>query len=149
MLVSLKQTYKYAYHRGRALEVFVLYLYCHFCLSYSLPWISWIFISRTDAEAETPYFGHLIWRTDSLEKTVMLGKIDGGRRRGWQRMRWLDGITDLMDMSLVNSRSWQWTGTPGVLQSMGSQRVRRDWATELNWWLVVGVNLVRLCVCAC
>ena len=46
------------------------------------------------------YFGHLIWRTDSLQKTLMLGKIEGRRRRGWQRMRWLDGITDLMDMSL-------------------------------------------------
>ena len=47
------------------------------------------------------YFGHLIWRTDSLEKTLMLGKIEGRRRRGWQRMRWLDGITDLMDVSLI------------------------------------------------
>ena len=46
------------------------------------------------------YFGHLMWRTDSLEKTLMLGKIEGGRRRGWQRMRWLDGITDMLDMSL-------------------------------------------------
>ena len=46
------------------------------------------------------YFGHLMWRTDSFEKTLMLGKIEGRRRRGWQRMRWLDGITDLMDMSL-------------------------------------------------
>ena len=61
---------------------------------------SWIFIGRTDAEAETPIFGHLMQRTDSLEKTLMLGKIQGRRRRIWQRMRWLDGITDLMDMSL-------------------------------------------------
>ena len=48
------------------------------------------------------YFGHLMQRTDSLEKTLVLGKIEGGRRRGWQRMRWLDGITDLIDMSLSN-----------------------------------------------
>ena len=55
---------------------------------------SWILIERTDAEAETPIFGHLMQRTDSLEKTLMLGKIEGRRRRGWQRMRWLDGITN-------------------------------------------------------
>jgi len=61
---------------------------------------SWIFIGRTDAEAEAPIFGHLMPRTDSLEKTLMLGKIEGRRRRGRQRTRWLDGITDVMDMSL-------------------------------------------------
>ena len=74
-------------------------------------------------------FGLLMRRVDSLEKTLMLGGIGGRRRRGWQRMRWLDGITDSMDMSL----SWWWTGRPGVLRFMGSQRVGHDWATELNW----------------
>ena len=59
-----------------------------------------MFVGRTDDEAETPIFGHLMRRTDSFEKTVMLGKIEGGRRRGQQRMRWLAGITDSMDMSL-------------------------------------------------
>ena len=79
------------------------------------------------------YFGHLMRRVDSLEETLMLGGIGGRRRRGWQRMRWLDDITDSMDMSLMNSRSWWWTGRPGVLWFMASQRVRHDWATELNW----------------
>ena len=65
---------------------------------------SWIFIGRTDAEAETAIqFGHQIQRADSLEKILILGKIEGKRRRGWQRMRWLDGITDSMDMNLANS----------------------------------------------
>ena len=69
------------------------------------------------------YFGHLMQRVDSLEKTLMLGGIAGRRRRGRQRMRWLDGNTDLIDMSLSNSGRWRSTGKPGVLQSMGPQRV--------------------------
>ena len=73
------------------------------------------------------YFDHLMQRTDSLEKTLMLGKIEGRRRRGQQRMRWLDGITDLMDklheLGLNNLWELAMDRKPGVLQSMGSQRI--------------------------
>ena len=88
------------------------------------------------------YFGHLMQRTDSFEKTLMLGKTEGRRRRWQQRMRWLDGITDSMDMSWVNSRSWWWTGRPGVLQSRGLQRVRHDWVIELNSELLLYSNFI-------
>ena len=81
---------------------------------------------------ELQYFGHLMRRTDSLEKTLMQGGIGGSRRRGWQRMRWLDSPSQ-WTWVWVDSGSWWWTGRPGVLQSMGSQRVRHDWATELYW----------------
>ena len=67
---------------------------------------SWVFTGGTDFEAEIQYFGHLIQRADSFEETLMLGKIEGRRRRGRQRMRWLDGITVSMDMSGVNSGRW-------------------------------------------
>ena len=91
---------------------------------------SWIFIGRTDAEVQ--YFGHLMWRTDSLEKTLMLGKIEGRRRRGWQRMRWFDGTTDLMDISLSKLR--ELVMQEGlVCCSPWGRRVGHDWATELNY----------------
>ena len=79
------------------------------------------------------YFGYLMRRADSLEKILTLGKIEGRRRRGWQRMRWLDGITNSMDTSLRRLQKLWWTGKPGVLQSTGSQRVGHDLATEPNW----------------
>ena len=78
------------------------------------------------------YFGHLMQRADSLEKTLMLGRIRGRRRRGRQRIRWLDGITDSIDMSLNEPPSWWWTGRPGVLRSTVLQRVGHNWATELT-----------------
>ena len=79
------------------------------------------------------YSGHLMWRTDSLEKTLMLGKIEGGRRKGWQRMRWLDGIIDWMDMSL--SRLWELVMDREAWCAAvhGLQRVGHDRASELNW----------------
>ena len=75
------------------------------------------------------YFGHLMQTDDSLEKSLMLGKIEGRRRRGHQRMRWLDGIIEAMNMNLGKLWEIVRTGRPGMLQSMGSQRVRHDWAT--------------------
>ena len=80
-----------------------------------------------------------MWRVDSLEKTLMLGRIGGRRKRGRQRLRWLDGKDGWMASPTwwtwvwVNFGSWCWTGRPGVLQFMGSQRVGHDWATELDW----------------
>ena len=85
---------------------------------------------------------YLMWRADSLEKTLMLGQIEGKRRRGRQRMRWLDGLTDSMDVSfselreLVMDREAGPQVIAGVLRFMGWQRVRHDWAIELNWYKI-------------
>ena len=83
------------------------------------------------------YFGHLIWRTESLEKTPMLGKTEGRKKRGQQKMRWLDGITDSMGMSLSKLLEMVKDRETGVLQSVGSQRVRQwlsNWKTTANIW---------------
>jgi len=78
------------------------------------------------------YFDHPMWRTDSLEEILMLGKIEGRRRRGWQRIDgWAASPTQLTWI-WASSGSWWWTGKPGMLQSMGSQRVVHDWVTELT-----------------
>ena len=96
---------------------------------------SWIFVGRTDAEAEAPILWPPDERTDSLEKTLMLRKIESRRGRGWQRINgWMVSPTQWTWVWVYSRSSW-WTGKPGVLQSMGSQRVRHDWVTELNLWI--------------
>ena len=93
---------------------------------------SWVFIGRTDAEAETP----VLWSPHVM--CWLIGKDpdawrDGGRRRrGWQKMRWMDGIITRWIWVWINSGSWWWTGRPGVLWFIGLQRVGHSWVTELT-----------------
>ena len=93
---------------------------------------SWMFIGKANVEAEIP----ILWLPDMkswhIWKDPILQRIES-RRRGWQKKRWVDGITESMDVSLSSSGIWWWTWRPGVLQCMGSERVGYDWVTDLKW----------------
>ena len=108
----------------------------------------WDFFGTNDAKAETPVLWPPHAKSWLLEKTLMLGGIGGRRRRGRQRMRWLDDITDSMDVSFSELQEMGWTGRLGVLQLMGSQRVGHDWAADLNliWYVHIHIYVCAVCI---
>ena len=98
-------------------------------------------LERLMLKLKLQYFGHLMWRTDSLEGTLFLGKIECRRRKGLRSMRWLDGITD--SWVWASWGSWWWTGRLGVLESMESQRVGCNWAAELLEYILETCSIVE------
>ena len=115
-----------------------------------------IFIGKIDAEAEAPLLGHLIWRADSLEKTLMLEKIEGRRRRGWPRMRWLMASLTQWTSVWVSFRRWWRTGKPGSPwgckeSNMTEQLKWKFYVTEMTWsilhivgWFLASIHLLQL-----